>query len=139
MISRMLSSTSFGVTAGSLSSRFIQKSVVYFDSLDSRETPNVLVRPPRHQEEQQPKVAQTVYGHTMGVAPIVANIKIKEEHAAGIDAPKGKAMRDKVRKDCRRRIKNRIEWILLELPDYADAGGVVTVTQEQIDDKPKYL
>jgi hypothetical protein len=61
---------------------------------------------------------------TKGVEPIGAGIKIKEEHALGIDATKGKAMSDKVRKDYRRRVKHIIEWILVDYPDYAAAGGV---------------
>ena len=62
------------------------------------------------------------------------NINIQPVHMDQIQDTEDNRRKSKTKKEHRNRLKTIVKWLKAEYPDYAAAGGVVPISQENIED-----
>lgn len=66
-------------------------------------------------------------------APIIGgDIEITAAHRANVRETRKKATKDKTRREHMNRIKTYMEWIDENYPEYAEKGGIVELTEEEL-------
>ncbi len=64
---------------------------------------------------------------------IGAEVEVRAEHVAAVNATKTKESSDETRRGHRRRLKKLIQWWMVEYPDYFEVGTRVLSTEEKAD------